>query len=193
MSKAFFAALGFLVACGPSTSADDSGGESTQAGSSSTGTPSTSSTGADESSETTAVAESTSDSSSTGEPFTYSSDEAHWELPCGQVGAQAWIEIYPNVFDGECLPSPDVGDDYAFIVLEPWDGQGGTFVIDDESTSKAAFGTELEAPVGEVTLEVSAPWTLVAATIDLSTSKSTMQGTVDLSQCGATEPADPCE
>jgi len=193
MQTRTIAILLFSTACGPSIGVDDSeASTSTSVGSTSTGTTAPQPEDGSSTTTTEPVADSTGESSSTGDPFTFSADEALWELPCGEAGPRAWIEIYPGLLDGECLPPPGLVDDFAIIAIEPWDGRGGTFVIDPEGPHRAGLGLDPELATGEVTLEVSAPWTLVSATIDLATPTASLAGTADLSACGAPEPADPC-
>ena len=188
------AALWIVVGCGPASPIDDVSdtGTTAPADSSTTDTES-SSTSLTGTGDATSDADTSGESSSTGDPFTFSADEALWEMRCDEeLGPGLWVEIYPGLLDEQCAPPPGVDDEFVLLLLQPWDGQGGTFVIDDDSTSRAAYGMEIGPTIGEVTLEVSAPWTPASVTIDLATPRASISGAADLSVCGLTEPADPC-
>ena len=189
--------VGALIgACGPTGPAEDPGDDTTSMPASTSGVDSSSSGAPADSSDATTedpeVESSSEGSSSTGETFTFSGDEVWSERSCLDMVPAAWIELYPGHVDGECAPPVDISDDYVLIVLQPWDGMGGTFVIDEGSTSQASIGLEVERPVGEVTIDVSAPWQLAVATIELSTPTASVSGTADLATCGSTQVGDPC-
>lgn len=191
------------IACGPASPAGDDDGETSTSGadddettSATTGSAETSTEGAAESSGAVDATSSDEGSSSTGDPFTYSADETHVELSCAETGPRVWIEIYPGELNGECLPEPDVDlDTLALIVLEPWDGASGTYEVGPDGPGRASVGLPAadDPPIGTLVLEVSAPWTLASATIELTSSTIDFAGTADLSECGPAEPADPCE
>ena len=186
-------ALALVCACGPTRAAEDDGDADDTGSSTDTSTstdPGSSATSLDTGG--TSSSDSSSEASSTGETFTFSGDEVWWERMCGEDGATAWIELYPGQADGECAPPPDISDNFVLILLQPWDGQGGTFVIDEDGPSRASIGTQFERPVGEVTIEVSAPWQLSTAIVDLATPTASVSGTVDLSECGTSQIGDPC-
>jgi hypothetical protein len=186
-------AWALVCACGPTSAADDTGQADSTSTSTSTG-PSTdpgSTTTSIDTSEASSSAAS-SETSSTGETFTFESDEVWWELQCREDQPGVWIEVYPGHFDDHCSAPPDVSEDFVLVVVQPWDGEGGTFIVGADGPAHAAIGIDLGPTTGEVTLDVSAPFALVSATIDLATPNESISGTVDLSECGPQQPTDPC-
>jgi hypothetical protein len=194
--------LGAILAsaCGPESAvAEESGAATSSADATDDGATTSTGGSVDTSSEgaldsTGSDGTTTEDASSTGDPFTFGPDETYVEIACGENGPSLWIEIYPGSADGECLPPPSIGREFALFLLEPWDGAGGTYEVGPDGPVRGGFGVPMrESPTGTLSIEVVAPWTVASATIDVATSEVTFAGTADLSECAPSDGVDPCD
>jgi hypothetical protein len=115
-------------------------------------------------------------------------ESVYAEIVCVRVedrpGPHLWIEAYLDGGGGpDCLPPPAVSMDLALVLINQWDGASGTFVFGDEHPHRAVLGLDDEAAEGTVRLEVAAPYALVSAHLDLSTSERAVTGDLDFSLC----------
>jgi hypothetical protein len=201
------------VGCGPS--GPDAGTGSASAGDTSTSADTTPTAGesptADESptAEASASADTTTDasasadassssgpvegtSSSTGDGWTYDAGQTWSDAQCGRDGARAFIELYPIDDDPTCLASPAIND-VLVLAVEPWDGFGGTFPVGPDGPGRASdTGAGFQSYTGELTLEVTEQWTLVAVDFDLVAPDSEHHGSADLSECMSDPGEPPC-